>query len=182
MYKRQPEDSDDFIAEAHKRFDSWEDGISAHVDHLALYAGAAGYPKEGTLDPRHFESLFGRCPTDVYKRQAYYCDSNGSYWRGYAFIQDATTYDMATPELFYESAVAFGHFQNMLAAYPAGSLHETIANFHNTPLRYEALEEAVAADVCGRVKEVAAEIAFWRERKEMCIRDRRIRNCMGNYF
>lgn len=28
---------------------------------------------------------------------AYYCDSNGSYWRGYAFIQDATTYDMATP-------------------------------------------------------------------------------------
>ncbi|MFR2465754.1 glucosaminidase domain-containing protein [Bianquea renquensis] len=58
-----PEDSDDFIAEAHKRFDSWEDGISAHVDHLALYAGAAGYPKEGTLDPRHFESLFGRCPT-----------------------------------------------------------------------------------------------------------------------
>lgn len=58
-----PEDSDDYIAEAHKRFDSWEDGISAHVDHLALYAGAAGYPKEGTLDPRHFESLFGRCPT-----------------------------------------------------------------------------------------------------------------------
>ena len=58
-----PEDSDDFIAEAHKRFDSWEDGIIAHIDHLALYAGAEGYPKEGTLDPRHFDSLFGRCPT-----------------------------------------------------------------------------------------------------------------------
>ncbi len=97
---------------------------------------------------------------------AYYRDSNGSYWRGYVFIQDAMTYDAATPELFYESAVAFGRFQNMLAAYPAGSLHETIANFHNTPLRYQALEEAVAADVCGRVKEVPAEIAFWRERKE----------------
>ena len=97
---------------------------------------------------------------------AYYRDSNGSYWRGYAFIQDAITYDMATPELFYESAVAFGHFQNMLAAYPADSLHETIANFHNTWLRYQALEEAIAADVCGRVREVGEEIAFWRERKE----------------
>lgn len=48
---------------AHKRFDSWEDGISAHVDHLALYAGADGYPNSSTLDPRHFSYLKGKCKT-----------------------------------------------------------------------------------------------------------------------
>ncbi|WP_053983791.1 N-acetylmuramoyl-L-alanine amidase [Niameybacter massiliensis] len=51
------------IAEAHKRFDTWEDGIKAHIDHLALYAGVNGYPKSNTLDPRHFSYLKGEAPT-----------------------------------------------------------------------------------------------------------------------
>ncbi|HOB44343.1 MAG TPA: N-acetylmuramoyl-L-alanine amidase, partial [Bacillota bacterium] len=48
---------------AHQRFASWEDGVSAHIDHLALYAGAEGYPKQGTLDPRHFPYLRGTAKT-----------------------------------------------------------------------------------------------------------------------
>ncbi len=48
---------------AHKRFSSWEEGITAQVDHLALYAGAPGYPKAGTPDPRHFPYLKGTAPT-----------------------------------------------------------------------------------------------------------------------
>ncbi len=36
---------------AHQRFDEWEDGIAAQIDHLALYAGALGYPKTRTMDP-----------------------------------------------------------------------------------------------------------------------------------
>lgn len=50
----------DFQASAHKKFDTWYDGISAHLDHLALYAGVDGYPKAKTLDPRHFAGIFGR--------------------------------------------------------------------------------------------------------------------------
>lgn len=50
----------DFQASAHKKFDNWYDGISAHLDHLALYAGVDGYPKAKTLDPRHFAGIFGR--------------------------------------------------------------------------------------------------------------------------
>jgi hypothetical protein len=45
--------------DAHQRFATWDEGIQAQVDHLALYAGAEGYPKENTPDPRHFASLFG---------------------------------------------------------------------------------------------------------------------------
>lgn len=48
---------------AHKRFNSWEEGIAAQLDHLALYAGASGYPKPGTHDPRHFPYLKGTAKT-----------------------------------------------------------------------------------------------------------------------
>lgn len=44
---------------AHKKFKSWEEGIQAQIDHLALYAGATGYPKAGSPDPRHFPYLKG---------------------------------------------------------------------------------------------------------------------------
>lgn len=91
----------------------------------------------------------------------FYVDSIGCYWRVYKFIQDATTYDLVTkPEDFYESAVAFGHFQRLLADYPAHTLFETIDNFHNTAVRLETFKKAVEEDVCGRAKLVADEIQF----------------------
>ena len=48
---------------AHRRFRTWRQGVIAHLDHLALYAGARGYPKRSTPDPRHFSFLRGRAPT-----------------------------------------------------------------------------------------------------------------------
>ena len=49
--------------DAHRRFATWRQGVTAHLDHLALYAGARGYPKHATPDPRHFPFLRGRAPT-----------------------------------------------------------------------------------------------------------------------
>jgi peptidoglycan/xylan/chitin deacetylase (PgdA/CDA1 family) len=49
--------------EAHQRFSSWEEGVLAQIDHLALYAGAPGYPKTFTPDPRHFPGLMGQAAT-----------------------------------------------------------------------------------------------------------------------
>lgn len=95
-----------------------------------------------------------------------YWDSQGDCWRMYHFIEDAVSYDRVESERdFYESAVAFGNFQQMLADYPAETLHETIPGFHDTKARFEVFLAAVEADVCGRVKEVAREIAFFQERK-----------------
>jgi N-acetylmuramoyl-L-alanine amidase len=45
-----------------KRFSSWRQGVKAHIDHLALYAGAKGYPRKSTPDPRHFRALYGEAP------------------------------------------------------------------------------------------------------------------------
>ena len=53
----------DYDPNAHQRFNSWEEGIQAHLDHLALYAGASGYPKKTTYDPRHFVTIKGKAPT-----------------------------------------------------------------------------------------------------------------------
>ena len=48
---------------AHQKFNSWDDGVKAHLDHLALYAGAGGYPRKVTTDPRHFSYLLGKAKT-----------------------------------------------------------------------------------------------------------------------
>lgn len=48
---------------AHARFADDATGVSAHLDHLALYAGADGYPRSATPDPRHFASIRGTAPT-----------------------------------------------------------------------------------------------------------------------
>lgn len=53
----------DFTASAHKRFSSWSEGIQAQIDHALLYAGAPGYPKENTPDPRHFKFILGTAKT-----------------------------------------------------------------------------------------------------------------------
>ena len=50
---------DDTDPNAHQRFNSWDEGVQAHLDHLALYAGASGYPRATTFDPRHFPSICG---------------------------------------------------------------------------------------------------------------------------
>jgi len=96
----------------------------------------------------------------------YYLDSADGCWRGYLFIEGATTFDtVKDPRDFYNAARAFGKFQNLLAAYPAHTLHETIPQFHDTAKRYRDFEAAVAADKMGRVRDVQEEIAFVRARE-----------------
>jgi hypothetical protein len=50
----------DDTADSFVKFASWKDGVSAQLDHLALYAGAEGYPISNTSDPRHFSYLTGK--------------------------------------------------------------------------------------------------------------------------
>ena len=99
----------------------------------------------------------------------YVRDDEGNWWRMYLFIEFARTYDIIENERqAYEAASAFARFQNRLADLPAPRLHETIPAFHNTLWRLKALDAAIAADVCGRKAEVAAEIAFVEERRAQC--------------
>ena len=98
-----------------------------------------------------------------------YKDSQGEYWRVYLFIEDAICLQsVEEPQQFFESARSFGNFMNQLGEYPAAALHETIPDFHNTPVRYENLMKAAEKDVMGRVASVEKELEFVRQRKEDC--------------
>ena len=100
--------------------------------------------------------------------KSFYRDAAGEYWRMYNLVEDAVSFDRVESEQdFYESAVAFGNFQQQLWDYPAETLHETIPGFHDTAARYQTFLKAVEEDVCGRAKEVQEEIAFYKERKEV---------------
>ncbi|WP_461880397.1 phosphotransferase enzyme family protein [Fusicatenibacter sp.] len=92
----------------------------------------------------------------------FFVDERGEFWRAFLFISDASCYDVVTdPKLFYETGKAFGRFQQMLSDFPSSSLFETIPDFHNTPLRYQALLQAAEADPKGRLKDVSREMAFF---------------------
>ncbi len=95
----------------------------------------------------------------------FYLDASGDCWRAYRLIEGAVSYEQAlTEEIFFQSAVAFGDFQYLLSDYPADTLHETIPDFHNTPARLRQFLDAVERDPVGRVKSVAPEIAFLKEK------------------
>lgn len=100
--------------------------------------------------------------------KAYYSDGK-DYFRVYVFIENATTYQtVRNPRDFYESAVAFGNFANLLAGFDASQLYEVLPDFHNTRVRYANFTAAVQKDVCGRAKEVRAEIDWVNAHSDLC--------------
>lgn len=113
-------------------------------------------------DPRH--SLHFMTANDG---KNYHIDADGEFWRMYKYVAGLSLDNPETEEDFYQSALAFGNFQMLLADFPAATLHETIPNFHNTIDRYRLLRESMAADVCGRLKEVGPEVEFVMQHEEL---------------
>ena len=96
----------------------------------------------------------------------YYMDEQGEFWRMYDFVGG---FCLDTPEResdFYQSALAFGRFQQLLSDFPAETLVETIPEFHNTIDRYRQFKESVEADHLGRLETCKADVEFLLEREE----------------
>ena len=108
---------------------------------------------------------------DTKDGQTYYDDGQGGAWRIYRFVDNSICLQRAeTAEDFYQSARGFGGFQYALRDFPAEQLEETIVDFHNTVDRYQKFRDAIEADVCGRLKEVEAEVDFALAREERACR------------
>lgn len=106
------------------------------------------YTKEG--------KTYHRCPT-------------GECFRMYVFITDAVAYQtVEKPEHFYQSAVAFGSFTNLLAQFDATQLVEILPDFHNTEKRFRDFTQALAADKFNRAASVQKEIDFVLSRRHYC--------------
>ena len=118
--------------------------------------------RQKDADPRHTLHFIpaedGHC---------YHIDSDGEFWRMYEYVDGLSLDNPESEEDFYQSALAFGNFQMLLADFPAATLHETIPNFHNTVDRYRLLRESMEADVCGRLKEVGPEVDFLMQHELM---------------
>lgn len=114
------------------------------------------YLRAHTDDPRRAMHLVQTAEGADYLR-----DEAGGWWRMYDFIENSICLQAAeTDEDFYQSAVAFGEFQRELSEFPAHTLHETIAKFHDTRNRYVQFREALNADPLGRAASVQTEIEF----------------------
>jgi aminoglycoside phosphotransferase (APT) family kinase protein len=93
--------------------------------------------------------------------RTWYVDADGNYWRTYRFIENAHAHDaVESAEQAFQAAKAFGQFQKLLVDLPAPRLHDTINDFHHTPKRFVALEQAIASDVAGRAILAEREIEF----------------------
>ena len=122
------------------------ENITAVTSHLRTHAASG-------------EVVLSLVPTT--RGKSYYQHEDGSYWRVYDFVENSICLQAAqSPTDFYQSAVAFGSFQQQLADFPAATLHETIPNFHNTVDRYRLFREVLAADPLGRAESVRQEIDF----------------------
>ena len=95
-------------------------------------------------------------------------DQDGEFWRMYDFVGGFCLDAPESSEDFYQSALAFGRFQDLLSDFPADTLYETIPDFHNTIIRYRHLKESIHSDNVGRAANVSNDIVFALEQEEMC--------------
>lgn len=88
-----------------------------------------------------------------------------SCWRLYEFVEGTICLQYPeSDEDFYQSAVGFGNFLEMLSDFPVERLHETIPGFHDTPERFEAFLDILARDPLNRASLAEKEIGFVLDR------------------
>ena len=120
-------------------------------------AAVTAYLWKQTPDPRRVLTLV---PTRL--GGTYWVDEAGDPWRVYEFVTDSLCLDRPETENdLRQSGVAFGTFQNQLAHFPAETLTEVLPGFHDTPLRFAQLKEAIKNDLAGRAREAEREIDLY---------------------
>lgn len=96
-----------------------------------------------------------------FEGESYLVTAAGESWRTYRFIEGARTFEVAeSTDLAYRASGAFGRFARLLDDLPGPRLHEVIPDFHHTPSRVAAFQDAVRRDAVGRASAVQSEIEF----------------------
>jgi len=122
---------------------------------MANASAVTNFLRERVEDPRmtlHF------LPAE--KGLYYHRDEEGEFWRMYDFVGGFSLDAPESEEDFYQSALAFGRFQNMLADFPAHTLFEIIPNFHNTIDRYQQFKDSVHINSAKRADSASQEILY----------------------
>ena len=91
----------------------------------------------------------------------------GNY-RMYKYIDGIAYQVVENPKDFYNCAVAFGGFANLLSKFDATQLYDILPNFHNTVKRFNDFKKSVEKNASGRAKDVQKEIDFVLSREKYC--------------
>lgn len=126
--------------------------ISAVTNHIQKYGSTQ------CSTPRYLQTEDG---------SYHYKDRDGEYWRMCEYVSGLCLEAPESDDDFYQSALAFGWFQEALSDFPAHTLYETIPHFHDTVDRYLQFKESVKKNSAGRAALVQKEIDFLLEREEV---------------
>ena len=144
--------------------DMLQSNIEAVTNHIRLK-----YEKQGMKDINRRVLHFLKADTGKS-----YIHEDGKYWRVMDFIADSYTYDAVTPEYAYYAGRSFGDFESLLTDLEA-PIGEIIPDFHNIEFRLKQMEDAIAEDRVGQMREVEVQnfVAKIREAADrMCLGER----------
>lgn len=101
----------------------------------------------------------------------YFKDEEGGYWRALSMIASATSHDkVLNPEHAQEAGYVLGHFQRIIADFPADQLADTLPGFHITPGYLKDYDEVIQTDRAQKKLAASSEArrieAFIQERRE----------------
>lgn len=122
--------------------------IMKNIDRVTSYISER-YPDQITLHFHHTDEGLN-----------YHVCEDNAFWRVVNYI-DSITFDACEDMGVIEATgKAFGQFQTRLSGFDGSVLYETIPDFHNTKKRLDTLFAHVEEDPCGRVADVAKELAY----------------------
>ena len=99
--------------------------------------------------------------------KSFHIDENGEYWRTYEFIDDVNSYDsFSSMESVKNLGRAIGKFEKLLSDFDGAQLFDTIPHFHDLGMRYGQLEDAIKADVKGRLALCKPELDYLMANRE----------------
>ena len=144
--------------------DMLQNNIEAVTSHIRQK-----YEKQGVIDLDRRVLHFLKADTGKT-----YVFEDDKYWRVMDFIADSYTYEAVTPGYAYYAGRSFGDFESLLIDLEA-PIGEIIPDFHNIEFRLKQLNDAVAEDRVGMMREVEVQKLVYRIRAvadEMCIGER----------
>ena len=148
--------------------DMLQNNIEAVTNHIRQK-----YERQGVADINRRVLHFLKADTG----KTYVFEDN-KYWRVMDFIADSYTYEAVTSGYAYHAGRSFGNFESLLTDSDA-PIGEIIPDFHIIEFRLKQLDEAVAKDSVGLMREVEVQNLVYRIRSvanEMCLGERLYRD------
>lgn len=88
-----------------------------------------------------------------------FLEDNQKFWRLMSQVPDSISYfKCKNTEMLKQGLASMSRFQQALWDFPVDQLVETIPNFHNLEVRFQAFKQAIEEDSVGLVRDVEAEL------------------------